>query len=54
MPRKEAWTSISVTKSQFDIIDRIHQDTKLSKHHIVELALRDKFSGYFPDEANAI
>jgi hypothetical protein len=53
MPRKEAWTSISVKKRQFDIIDQIHQDTRLSKHDIVELALMDKYPEYFPEEAKA-
>jgi hypothetical protein len=53
MARKEAWTSISVKKTQFNIIDQIHKDTRLDKHDIVELALMEKYPEYFPEEAKA-
>jgi len=48
MVRKDKWTTISVKQSQFEIIDKIHEDTRLDKHDIVELALMEKYPDYFP------
>jgi len=50
VPRKDKWTTISIKKDQFDIIDQIHKDTRLDKNDIVELALKKKYPKYFQNE----
>lgn len=49
MARKDEWTSISIKKKQFNVIDKIHKDTRLDKHDIVELALMKSYPQYFED-----
>jgi hypothetical protein len=51
MPRNDDWTSISIKREQFDIIDKIHRTTRLKKNDILELALMEKYPEYFPTEA---
>lgn len=49
MPRNDEWTTVSVKKKQFDIIDKIHKETRLSKNDIIELSVMEKFPQYFPE-----
>jgi hypothetical protein len=51
MPRNDDWTSISIKRRQFTVIDEIHKNTRLNKNDILELALMEKYPEYFQKEA---